>query len=138
MKKIIFQTPEEFYREAIRYYRNAKERLRQTKVVHDRYKDLKPVREACALGYLSTLLALDGFFLKSGLEKDKLPVSIDGYWKNLRKYTIYNGKIIDAFSIVYENLHIFGYYRGASDINVVKSGFEKAYLIIKTLSGNKF
>lgn len=35
----------------------------------------------------------------------------------------------DAYAIACEDLHLFGYYRGASSIGVVKEGSEKARFI---------
>lgn len=137
MKKAKFKTTQEYYKEALRYYKNARERLKEARVQNDRYQDVKPVRESCATAYLAVLLTLDGYFLERGVDNEKLPDSTEGYWKNLRKYRVHNGKITDAFSIAYENLHLFGYYRGASDTHVVKSGFEKAKLIIDTLGRRK-
>lgn len=137
MKKHKFKTASEYYKEAHRYYKNAKGRLKESRVEHDRYQDLKPVREACGTCYLAVLLALDAYFLERGVQADKLPTSTEGYQEFLRKYAAHNGKIKNAYYNVYENLHIFGYYRGAGEINTVKAGFENAKLIIDTLSRNK-
>jgi len=137
MKKLNFKTAEEYYKEAFRYYHNAQEKLKQAKIEYDRYQDLKPVREACGTCYLAVLLALDGYFLERGLEKDKLPTSTAGYEENLRKYLVHNGKIKTAYYTAYETLHIFGYYRGTGSVKTVKDGFEKAKLIIETLSKSR-
>ncbi|MEW6687051.1 MAG: DUF5618 family protein [Candidatus Edwardsbacteria bacterium] len=55
----------------------------------------------------------------------------------MNKYLTKNGRIKNAFSTVYENLHIFGYYRGGTDVDMIKGGFEKAKIIIEVLSGSK-
>lgn len=138
MKKAKFKTTQEYYKEALRYYKNAKERLKESRVEYGRrYQDLKPVREACGTAYLAVLFALDGYFLRQGVAADKLPTSTEGYQEFLRKYSAHNGKIKSAYYNVYENLHILGYYRGAGDINTVKSGFENAKFIIDTLNKHK-
>lgn len=137
MKKQKFKTAQEYYKEAYRYYKNAKERLKDAPIAYDRYQDLKPVREACGTCYLAMLLALDGYFLERGVNADKLPTSTDGYQELLKKFAVHNGKIKNAYFIVYENLHILGYYRGAGGVKVVKEGFEKAKLIIDTLGKHK-
>jgi hypothetical protein len=137
MKKISYKTPEEYYREAVRYYNNAKLKLKSARIEYDRYQDLKPVREACGTCYLAALLALDGYFLQRGLDKEKLPTSIDEYQRILNKLLVHDGKIRTAFLNVYEILHIWGYYRGIGDIDIVKKGFEKAKIIIETLSSSK-
>lgn len=54
-----------------------------------------------------------------------------------KKISCAQWKIKNAFYTAYENLHIWGYYRGAGDVNVVESGFEKAKIIIDTLSKTK-
>jgi len=136
MKKI-FRNSADYYKESFRYLRNARENLKKAKISNDRYQDLKPVQEACGIAYLAVLKAIDGYLIQRGLDFDKLPTSTEGYWKNLKKILVHNGKITDAFSIVYENLHIFGYYRGASSVKTVKEGFEKAKMIVDTLSKNK-
>lgn len=133
-KKLTFKTKEEYFKESIRYYRNAQELLKHVKIEYERYLDLKPVREACGTAYLAVLLALDGYFLERGLDKERLPNSTDEYWETLNKHMIHNGKITNAFAIVYELLHIWGYYRGINTVDVVKNGFEKAKLIIETLA----
>jgi len=77
------------------------------------YTDSKPVREACGTAYLAVLIAIDNYLIKSGVSEDKLPQSIDGYRKALRKYlAIHNGKLTKNFERIYRELHIAGYYRG--------------------------
>ena len=133
LKKIKFETPNEYFTEAIRYYKNAKERLKEAPIKNERYQDLKPVQEACGTCYLAVLFALDGYFLERGVPRDKLPTSTEEVEYYLRKYLVHNGKLKDAFHNVYESLHILGYYRGAGGINVVKEGFENAKKIIDIL-----
>ncbi|MEW6687240.1 MAG: DUF5618 family protein [Candidatus Edwardsbacteria bacterium] len=132
-----YKTLEKSFLNAERYYRNAKEFLRQAKIEYGIYKDEKPVREACGLGYLAALQAIDGFLLQMGLTKDKLPTSIDGYQSALKKYAARDGKVMAALTVVYQNLHILGYYRGGVDVEMIKSGFEKARFVIEHLSANK-
>jgi hypothetical protein len=52
----------------------------------------------------------------------------------LGKYLAHNGKIRDAFSTVWENLLVFGYYRGGLGVPMINDGFRKANLIIESLS----
>ena len=137
IKNLDFEQSEAYYKEAVRYFQNARGTLRGLKIKYDRYQDLKPVREACGTAYLAVLTAFNGYFVRRGIEKDKLPTSADGYWALMKKNFVHNGKIKEAFAIVYEDLHIFGYYRGASDTKLIKSGFDQAKMIIETLSKNK-
>jgi hypothetical protein len=73
-------------------------------------------------------------FTTRGVSLDILPESTDGYWTLLNKYLVHNGKITDAFNSVWEILDVYGYYRGGTDVDVVKTGFNRAKLIIETLS----
>ena len=132
-KKRGFETSEEAFSEAQRYFENAKETLTKSIIEYDIYKDKKYVKEGCAMGYVAALSAMDGWLLASNTPKDKLPTSIEGYEKAVRKIP-HNGKLMSALIVVYENLHIFGYYRGGVDVVMIKSGFSKAKLIIDILS----
>ncbi|MEW6097544.1 MAG: DUF5618 family protein [bacterium] len=129
--------PESFFLEAERYYNNAKERLKEAKVEYNCYQDTKPVREACAMAYLSVLAALDGYFVSRGVSLDTLPKTTEGYLASLRKYLVHNGKLQSAFRVSWENLHVFGYYRGASSIDLVKDGFKNAKVILDMLSKDR-
>ena len=126
-----------YYQEAKRYLGNAKEHLTNAPIEYNRYQDAKLIREACGIGYLGVLLALDGYFLEQGINKDKLPDSTEGYEVLLKKYLVHNGKLRQSFYTVYENLHLLGYYRGGLGVDMIKEGFSKAKLIINTLSGDK-
>ena len=135
--RAILEKPEEYFSEAVRYYANAQERLAESKTEYNRYKDLKPVREACGTAYLAVLLALDGYFVERGADRENLPSSVEEYQKSMNKYLVHNGKIRNAFFNVYEVLHLWGYYRGIGDVDVAKDGFGEAKRIIETLTGMK-
>ena len=132
-KQARFETSIEAFQEAKRYFANAKENLSQSPIEYGAYKDKKYVKEASAMGYIAALTAIDGWLLSTGTSKDKLPTSIEGYEKDLRKIP-HNGKLMTALNIVYENLHLLGYYRGGVGVEMIKEGFQKAKLIIDTLS----
>ena len=116
-----------------RYFNNAKEILKNVEIKYGIYTDEKPVKEACAIGYLSALLAIDAFALSKGCPEDKLPTSYDEYWEWLKKAP-HNGKLQASLRVVYENLHIFGYYRGGVGVEMIKEGFKHAKRIIDTFS----
>jgi hypothetical protein len=100
-------------KEALRYLNNAKEILKAVPVQNGTYIDIKPVREACGIAYLSILIAIDEHLLKKGMSKKELPRSVDAYRKALQKYlTVHDGKLLREFEALYEALHIAGYYRG--------------------------
>ena len=133
IKQPRFKTEQEAFSEATRYLANAKENLAQSPIEYDRYKDKKYVKEASAMGYLAALTAIDGWLLSAGTTKDKLPTSIEEYEKATRKIP-HNGKLMAALGTVYENLHIFGYYRGGVNVDMIKAGFREAKLIIDILN----
>jgi len=120
--------------EAYRYLANAKETLGKSQIEYGRYCDSKYVREAAGMAYLAALKALDVYFVSIGTEKKKLPKSIDGYWNLIHSKIPLNGKLSAAMSNVYENMHVFAYYRGGTELNLVKAGFENARKVIEMIS----
>ena len=99
-------------REALRYLNNAKEILKSIPVEDHTYTDIKPVREAFAAAYLAVLEAINEYLMKKGLTKKELPKSVDAYRKALQKYiVVHDGKLMRQFEMLYDALHIAGYYR---------------------------
>jgi len=100
-------------REALRYLNNAKEILKSVPVEDNTYTDIKPVRDAFATAYLAVLEAINEHLMKKGLQKKELPKSVDAYRKALQKYVVMrDGKLMRQFEMLYDALHIAGYYRG--------------------------
>lgn len=100
-------------KESLRYLNNAKTILKSVPVEDNIYTDVKPVREAFGTAYLAVLEAINEVLLKKGLSKKELPKSVDAYRKALQKYiAVHNGKLIREFEMLYDALHIAGYYRG--------------------------
>lgn len=122
--------------EAKRYLRNAREILKSAPVEDNIYTDLKPVREACSTAYLAVLIAIDSYLLERGVSEDRLPQSVDGYRKALKKYlTIHNGKLVKNFERIYRELHIAGYYRGLlTGTDTVKDAIRAARDFIEKIS----
>jgi len=120
--------------EAYRYLANAKETLSKSPIEYGRYKDSKYVREAAGIAYLAALKALDVYFVSIGIEKKILPKSIDGYWDLIRKKVPLNGKLTAAISTIYENLHVDAYYRGHTNTDLVKAGFDNARKVIEMIN----
>lgn len=129
LKKEKTESSEQVFKEAKRYYANAKEALKKSPVRFGAYEDSKYVREASAMAYLAALRAFDGY-LWSG---DKLPASIDECYAALRTIP-HNGKLKNALTVVYQNLHILAYYRGGVGEKMVKEGFLRAREIMDMLS----
>lgn len=129
-------TKEEAIAEARRYLSNAKDILKsKTSIKNDRYLDKKYVREASAMAYLSAIIPIKWYLFGKGIitNKRKLPKSYDQYTMFIKKIPR-NGKLMDYYNTVYENLHVAGYYEGYSDVKLIKSGFEKAQKIIDMLA----
>jgi hypothetical protein len=120
--------------EAYRYLANAKETLRKSPIQYGIYTDSKYVREAAGIAYLAAFKALDTYFISKGIDKAELPQSIDEYREFVRKKIPLNGKLNASMKIVYENLHIFAYYRGGTAALMVKEGFENARKVIEMIS----
>ena len=101
-------------KEALRYLNNAREILKSVPVEDNTYTDIKPVREALGTAYLAVLEAINEYLVtKKGLTKKELPKSVDAYRKALQKHiAVHNGKLIREFEMLYDALHIAGYYRG--------------------------
>lgn len=100
-------------KEALRYLNNAKELLRSAPIEGNFYTDKKPVREAFGTAYLAILEALNEALILRGYSKKDLPEKIEEYKKALKKhFAVRNGKLMREFDILYESLHIEGYYRG--------------------------
>ena len=122
-------------REALRYLENAKQMLLSAPKEDNTYTDIKPVRQACGTAYLAVLKAIDEYLLSQGVDKKRLPKSVDGYRELLRKYVlVHDGKLVREFEKLYDALHIAGYYRGLlADVNMVKDAFKAAESFITKL-----
>lgn len=107
---------------------NAKETLAKSPIVDNRYADDKYVKSACGIAYLGVLKAIDDYLKKRGVGGKELPRKVEEYRKALRKYASpYNGKLLDEFDDIYDELHIAGYYRGnLHSAKTVKGAMETA------------
>ena len=110
--------------EAYRYLANAKETIAKSPIAYGIYTDSKYVREAVGIAYLAALKALDVYSISKGMKIAELPQSIEEYLTFVKKKIPLNGKLSAAITIVYQNLHIFAYYRGGVETTMVKSGFQ--------------
>jgi hypothetical protein len=119
-------------RESLRYFNNAKEILSKAKIEENMYGDVKYVQEACGTDYLAILKAIDEYLLKKCLAKKELPHSVDAYREALQKHlAIHNGKLTREFEVLYNELHIAGYYRGVlQHVDTVKTILKAAKAFI--------
>ncbi|MDR0687413.1 MAG: DUF5618 family protein [Prevotellaceae bacterium] len=119
------------YAEAMRYMDNAKETLQKAKKEGSYYQDRKYVRTACGAAYNGVLLALDTYFALKDVElPKKRRRSIDFYTRNISKK---DGKMLKYLDVVYNVLHLDGYYDGILDARVIHAGFANAYEIISKI-----
>ena len=110
--------------EAHRYLDNAKEILRDKACKEDRYyQDAKYVKMAGNTAYNGVLVALDGML---GLKK-KGRKSVEWYKEELGKM---DKKIGNAFSTVYNTLHLDMGYDGLLSAKIAAVGLEEAETII--------
>ena len=118
-----------YYNEAVRYMDNAKECLKKAKKEGKYYNDRKYVKMACGTAYNGVLVALDAFFTLKGIElpKGKSRKSIEFYHNNLG---MLDRKMLKTLNSAYEILHLWGYYDGIDNVDVVKAGFADANKII--------
>ena len=133
IKKALPKSMKEALDEAKEYFANAKETLKKSPIKFGVYTKPKYVKEASAMGYLSTLRAIDAVLLAKGTKPEELPTSIEEYKKALLKIP-HNGKLLAALTVVYQNLHILAYYRGGVDVDMIKSGFMRSKEVIETFS----
>lgn len=123
-------------KEALRYLSNAKEILKAIPVEDNLYTDIKPVREAFSTAYLAVLEAINEYLkTKKGFTKKELPKSVEAYRDVLKKHiAVRNGKLMREFEMLYDMLHIAGYYRGLLyDRDVVKEALKAANAFIEKI-----
>jgi hypothetical protein len=132
-KRLLPESRQEALEEARKYFENAKETLKKSPIEFGIYTEPKFVKEASAMGYLAALRAIDSYLLARGTKPERLPASIDEYRMSLRKIP-HNGKLMAALTVAYQNLHIFAYYRGGVDVEMVKSGLTRAEELVENFS----
>ena len=123
-------------KEALKYLNNAKEILKSIPVEDNVYTNIKPVREAFGTAYLAVLEVINEFLMvKKGLTKKELPKSVDAYRKALQEHlAVHNGKLMREFEMLYDALHIAGYYRGLIyDTSMVKEALKAAKTFIEKI-----
>jgi len=118
------------YEDAMRYTDNAKDLLKKADKMDNVYRDLKYVKMASGTAYSGVLLALDEYLSRKEGTKYKKPKSIDDYRIRIGKQ---NRKVLDWLNVVYDDLHISGYYIGTPSFFTIKRGFDKAYEIIEII-----
>jgi hypothetical protein len=120
---------------ALRYLENAKEILKSAPREDSIYTDIKLVREGFAIAYLAVLEAINEALINRGITKRELPKSVDAYRKALRKHlAVHDGKLLREFEMLYDALHIAGYYRGLIyNVDAVKDYIKAARTFIEKI-----
>lgn len=110
-------------KEPLRYLDNAKEILKKSPVEGKYYADVKYVKSACGVAYLGVLEAIKEYLQSKGVTRKELPRKVEEFRKALQKHaSIYNGKLAKEFDLLYDELHIAGYYHGTlHSVDIVKS-----------------
>lgn len=123
-------------KESLRYLINTREILKSIPIEEGTYTDINHVREAFGTAYLAVLEAVNEFLMKKGLTKKELPKSVDAYRKVLQKHLVaHNGKLMREFEMLYDALHIAGYYRGLIyNVDMLKDAFKAAKSFIEKMS----
>ncbi len=121
--------------ESQRYLENAWEVLKNAPVQEGIYTDVKYVKTACGVAYLGVLEAINDYLISRGFLKKKLPKSVEAYRQALRRYlSPYDGRLLDMFESIYDELHIGGYYRGTlRSVKAVQAALETAERFIQKL-----
>lgn len=116
------------HREPLRYLHNAKELLSKSPIEGKVYTDVKYVKSACGVAYLAVLEAINEALLRKGIPKKELPKKVEEYEKALKKHiSVHNGKLLKEFTMLYDALHIAGYYRGLIyNVDMVKDALKAA------------
>ena len=115
------------YEDALRYMDNAKEALKKADKLDYVYRDLKYVKMASGTAYSGVLLALNEYLLRKEGAKFKKSKSIEDYRKRIGKQS---RKVLRWLNVVYDDLHISGYYMGTPSCDTIKRGFDYAHKII--------
>jgi len=125
------QIKEKYHSEAMRYMDNAIECLKKAKKDGRYYTDPKYVKMACGTAYSGMLVGIDGFLeLKDIKNKGKRRKSIEYYQENIAKI---DRKMLNTLNSAYKILHLYGYYDGIDNVNVIKEGFAEANKIIEKI-----
>ncbi len=120
------------YAEAMRYIANAKDDLKKAGKIDGHFRDPKYVRRASGTAYSGVLIALDAWLKLKGVDlpKGKARKSIDFYRDNIAKL---DKKLLDHLKIVYDTLHLSGYYDGTLSLGTINDGFKMAGYIINRI-----
>lgn len=118
------------YEVALRYMDNARETLKKANKKDGTYKDVKYVKTASGTAYSGVLLALDEYLRRKESAKFKKPKSIEDYRMRLAKQ---NKRLVRWLNIVYDDLHLSGYYHGTPSYDTIKRGFDTANKIINSI-----
>jgi len=126
------------YSLAMRYLNNAKDALRNAGREGKEgraFKDTKYVSSASGIAYRGVLFALRAWLEAKGVEFPAIDergmskgISIDFYRRHLTKH---DKSLLQDLNIVYNNLHLAGYYDCTNSVSTINAGLEIAKEIIE-------
>ncbi len=126
------ESKEQALSDAVRYLENAKETLAKSPIEHNRYQDTKYVHEGSGIAYIAALKAIDGWLVQKGNWTKENTNSIEGYMKAIKSHP-QSKKLNDYLNIVYDDLHLYGYYNGGSGKEAIKEGLSNVQYIIELI-----
>ena len=116
-----------------RFLLNAKETLSKSGIEYGLYTDAKYVAEASGIAYLAAIKAIIEYARTKGFLKGERPKSYEGVSHLIEKFPQRN-KLHAKFKIVYDLLHVGGYYNQFTEVLVIKKGLQEANEIIRMLN----
>lgn len=113
------------YALAMRYFDNAKDALKNADKEGRFFKDPKYVSSASGIAYRGALVALEHWLKLKGQKKG---ISIDLYRMHITKL---DKNLLRDLNLIYNNLHLAGYYDCTNSVATIEEGFKVAKEIIE-------
>jgi Domain of unknown function (DUF5618) len=120
----------EYFTRAVQKMDEAQEILNKAKREDDFYKYKKPVKKACILAYRAVKIALDAYFLASGVKLPKSRKSINYYRANISKL---NSKLSPYLEGVHTVLYLDCYCDGLTCVDLINIGIKTANTFIEKI-----
>jgi hypothetical protein len=121
------------FEEAKALLQKAKTDLAGITVLENRiYEDPDGVSFVAQNGYLAALKAINAYLLHIGADYARLPAEIHEYGQAIDRLHCRH-RLIPMLTVVYQNLHLFGYHRKAVSVDLVKAGLRNAEDVVKLM-----
>jgi hypothetical protein len=120
-----------YYDETLRYLNNAEGYLKDAGLKGNCYTDKKYVKIACATAYSGLLIALECYLILKDVKiMDDTKRDIGFYRDNIAKN---NKKLLEYLNNAYNILHLWGYYDGILEEDIVQKGFKHVRIFINQI-----